>query len=169
MDLLETERLAVRHFEYEDAPFILRLLNEPSFLRNIGDKGVRTIEDARGYLADGPMASYARHGFGLWCVSLKDTGSPIGMCGLIKREILEDVDLGYALVPEAEGRGYAFEAAAAVMAHAREAFGLKRLAAVVDSDNERSIRLLGRLGFRLERMVLLVEDAPEIELYLASL
>jgi len=160
----ETARLRVRHFSLEDAAFILRLLNEPTFIQNILDKGVRTLEAAREYLRDGPMASYERHGFGLNCVELRDSRLPIGMCGLIKRDSLDDPDLGYALLPEYCSQGYAFEAASAVMATAG-GFGMRRVVAVTSADNERSIRVLTRIGFRYEGMVALYPDEPDLKLF----
>jgi len=161
MNELATERLRLRPFDLGDAAFALRLLNEPGFLRHIGDKGVRTLEDARAYLADGPLASYARHGFGLLAVVPRAGGEPLGMCGLLKRDVLPDPDVGFALLAAHEGRGYAFEAASAVLADARERLGLARIVALVAPDNARSIRLLERLGMFPEGAVRLAEgDAP---------
>jgi len=164
----DTARLRIRHFSLDDDAFILRLLNDPAFIQNIVDKGVRTLDAARDYLRLGPMASYDRHGFGLNCVELRDSRTPIGMCGLIRRETLEDPDLGYALLPEYCSKGYAFEAASAVMAQAGGEFGMRRVVAVTNADNERSIALLKRLGFRFERMVALHEGEPTLELYATS-
>ena len=163
--VLQTDRLKLRHFSVDDAPFILRLLNEPSFIQNIGDKGLRTIEDARGYITTGPRASYEKFGFGLWLVELKDTNVSIGMCGLLRRDNLEDADIGYAFLPEFWSQGYALESAAAVLSSARRDFGLKRVLAIVNSENETSIRLLHKLGFKYERMVKMSDDAPEIKLF----
>lgn len=151
MTLLETERLILREFTFDDAPFILTLLNDPSFLRFIGDKKVRTLEAARQYLTAGPMASYAQHGFGLNLVELKDSHTPIGMCGLLKREDLPDPDIGFAFLQDFRSKGLAFEAAAAVLNDARERLGLKRFLAIVMPDNEASIKLLEKLGMRFER------------------
>src|SRR5215211_8957085 len=120
MTVLETERLFLRQFTVDDAQFVLTLLNEPSFLRYIGDKKVRNIEDARQYVLNGPVASYERNGFGLYLVELKDSHTPIGMCGLIKREELPDPDIGFAFLPEFCNKGFAFEAATAVLHDARE-------------------------------------------------
>jgi len=163
--ILETPRLRVERFTLDDAEFILRLLNEPSFILNIADKGVRSLDDARAYLSDGPLAHYARHGFGLWRVSEREGGNPVGMCGLIKRDTLEDVDLGYALLPEFTGRGYAGEVARAVVEHARSRHSLGRLLAIVSPGNQRSIRLLEKLGFAFERTVCWPPDDEEVELY----
>jgi ribosomal-protein-alanine N-acetyltransferase len=162
---LETERLTLRRIGLDDAGFILDLLNEPSFLRHIGDKGVRTEDDARRHIQDGPLASYERFGFGLLLVERKDDGEPIGICGLLKREWLEDVDLGFALRPRFRGAGYAFEAASAVLAHARERLGRRRIVAITSLDNEPSIRLLARLAFRFERVARFTAEGPELHVF----
>jgi ribosomal-protein-alanine N-acetyltransferase len=166
---LETERLRLRELSQDDAEFMLRLLNEPSFIQNIGDRGVRTLDDARAYILGGPVASYERHGFGLWLVEEKDSGAPAGICGLLKRDALEDVDIGYALVPEHWSKGYALESASAVVAYARDELGLRRVVAITDVDNQRSCGLLERLGFRHERMIRLSGDAQELKLFAADL
>lgn len=163
--VLETARLALRHLEPSDAAFILRLVNEPSWLQFIGDKGVRTLDDARAYIANGPAAMIARHGFGLYLTSTKADGVPIGLCGLIKRDTLDDVDVGFAFVPESWGKGYAREAAAATLEHAQRDFGCRRVVAITSQDNERSMHLLECLGFRFERLVKLAPDAPELRLF----
>ena len=162
---LETDRLRLRPLTFGDADFIVELLNEPSFLRYIGDKGVRDQASACRYLEAGPLASYARFGFGLLCVELRPAGVPIGICGLLKRDTLEDVDVGFAFLPGYWGRGYAREAASAVLAQGRDAFGLKRIVAITSLDNEASIRLLGRLGFHFERVTRLTPDADEVKLF----
>jgi ribosomal-protein-alanine N-acetyltransferase len=165
---LETHRLRLRRLSVDDAEFVLRLLNEPSFIQNIGDRGVRTIEDARAYVLKGPVASYEKFGFGLLLLEEKETGVAVGICGLLKRDVFEDVDIGYALLPEFWSRGYALESASAVIAYAREKLGSKRVLAVVSPDNQSSIRLLNKMGFRYEKMVRLAEDAPEIKLFAAQ-
>ena|SRR5689334_1724544 len=152
MIVLETDRLILRHFNPDDAPFILALLNEPSFLRFIGDKKVRTLDDARQYISNGPIATYAQHGFGLYQVELKEAHTPIGMCGLLKREELPHPDIGFAFLPDFWNKGFAYEAAAAVLKDARERLQLDRLLAIVNPDNESSIRLLEKLGFNFEQM-----------------
>ena len=165
MTILETDRLRIRQLSAEqDAEFILKLLNEPSFIENIGDRNVRTLDDARLYIINGPLVSYDRYGFGLWAVDLKESNATIGMCGLLKREVLEHVDIGYALLPEYWSRGYAREAVAGVLAHAEQNLKLERVLAVVNPDNEKSIRLLEELGFGYERMVQLSDGAPEIQM-----
>ncbi|MDT8880561.1 GNAT family N-acetyltransferase [Halomonas saccharevitans] len=147
MKVTDTERLTIRHFEGEDADFIVRLLNDPSFIRHIADKQVRTREDAVSYLENGPMASYRTHGYGLNLVQLKGEGTPIGMCGLVKRHELEGPDLGYAFLPEFCGQGYAFEAAEAVLEQGMAEHALDSVLAVTLPDNTRSNRLLNTLGF----------------------
>ena len=163
--MLETPRLELRRFSAEDAAFILELLNDPSFLRYIGDKGVRNTADACEYIRSGPEASYERFGFGLYLVALKESGEKIGMCGLLKRETLEDVDVGFAFLPCFWAKGYAIESASAVLAHARDDFGLDRVVAITSPDNVASIKLLEKLGFRFERMARLSADAPEVKLF----
>ena len=165
LKVLETDRLVVRRLSPEDAGFIFQLLNEPSWLRFIGDKGVRTIEDARAYILNGPVEMYARLGFGLYLVELKEEGFSIGMCGLLKRDSLEDVDIGFAFLPEYWGRGYAYEAASAVMAYGSSALGLNRIVAITSVDNESSAKLLKKLGFKFEEMVKLSNDSKEIRLF----
>ena len=162
---METDRLRLRRLSPGDAEFVLRLLNEPSFIQNIGDRGVRNADDARAYILNGPVASYEKHGFGLWLVEEKESGEPVGICGLLKRDALEDVDLGYALVPEHWSKGYASESASAVMAYARAKLGLGRILAIVDAGNQGSIRLLEKIGFECEGMIRLSGDSPEVKLF----
>jgi len=166
--IIETDRLRLRILSFDDAEFILRLLNEPAFIQNIGDRGVRTLDGARAYIQTGPIASYEKFGFGLWMVETRSEAAPIGICGLLKRDVLEDVDIGYALLPEFWSQGYALESASAVMSYASEKIGLKRVVAVVNSANQSSIRLLEKLGFKYERMVRLSQDASEIKLFAAE-
>lgn len=164
MKSLETERLLIRSFQAGDAAFILRLLNEPSFIRNIGDRGVRTLSDAERYIETGPASSYVRNGFGLCLVMLKESGESIGMCGLIKRESLEDVDIGYAFLPAFWSKGYALEAAQACKQYACE-IGLARLVAIVDPQNTSSIHVLEKLGMHFEKMIRLTPDDIELKLF----
>lgn len=168
-ELLATDRLRLRRLDLDDAPFILKLVNDPSWLRFIGDKGVRNEGDARTYLAQGPIEMYARLGFGLYLVLLRESGTPIGICGLIKRESLADVDIGFAFLPEFCGHGYAHEAALAVMTHAKRDFSMRRLVAITAPGNERSIRLLRRLGMTLEESIDLPRDGGKSLLFARSL
>ena len=167
MIIAETKRLRLRKFSIKDAEFILKLVNEPSWLQYIGDRGVHSLDDARNYILSGPVASYNRFGFGLYRVELKDNKNPIGMCGLLKRDALEDVDIGFAYLPEYQGQGYAFEAASAVVALGKKLFGLIRIAAITDPENSRSIRLLEKLGFQFNRMIRLDPDDIELKLYIS--
>lgn len=162
---LQTHRLELREFTVADAEFVVRLLNQPSFIRFIGDKGVRTVDDAKNYLVNGPLESYKRYGFGLWLVELEENKRPIGMCGLLKRETLPEVDLGFAFLPEYWGRGYAFEAAAAAVVQARDVFRLPRLLAITNPDNDASVKLLNRLGFEFEKLMKLSSDAAEVKVF----
>ena len=165
MHTVETDRLVLRRLTEDDAAFILQLLNEPSFLQFIGDRGVRTLDDARAYLRNGPLASYERFGYGLLLVTRREGGLPIGMCGLLKRDTLEDADVGFAFLPAHWAKGYAFEAASAVIARGKDAFALPRVAAITQPDNRGSIRVLEKLGLRFERMIRMTADSPEIMLY----
>lgn len=159
---LSTDRLILRAFTLDDVDFIIQLLNTPGWLQFIGDRGVKTVSDAEAYLLNGPMKSYQVNGFGLSMVALKSDGRPIGMCGLIKRDMLEDVDIGYALLPEFAGQGYAFEIASATLDYAKKDLGFSRIVAITDPQNSHSIRLLEKLGLRFEKMVKLADDDKEI-------
>ena len=149
MNVAETERLRLRWLNTGDSKFILELVNEPSWIQFIGEKGVNTPQDALRYIEDGPVAMYRRAGFGLYMVELKESGEPIGICGLIKRETFKDVDLGFAFRPRFWRKGYAFESAAAVMCYGKTVLGLRRIVAILSQDNHRSSKLLEKLGFAL--------------------
>jgi RimJ/RimL family protein N-acetyltransferase len=164
--VLETERLELHEFTPDDAEFVLRIVNEPSFLRYIGDRGVRTLDDARRYIADGPVAGYARDGHGLMRVVRKSDGAAVGMCGVLKRETLPEPDIGFSFLPEHWSQGYALESARAVMRHARGTLRLGRILAITTKDNEPSMRLLGKLGFRFERMMPV--GAEELRLFVSE-
>ena len=165
MIILETERLTLRQLSPDDAPFILELLNEPSFIRYIGDKGVRNLDDARNYIVNGPVASYELHGFGLYLVELKSDHTPIGICGVLKRDTLSAPDVGFAFLPAYWKLGYAFESAKAVMIHAREVLGMNRILAITSPDNKASEKLLGKIGLRFCKLTKLSEDASEVKLF----
>jgi len=166
---LETPRLRLREFSIADAPFILRQLNEPSFIENIADRGVRDLQQATVYLENGPISSYRAHGFGLWAVVEKHRCEIIGMCGLVKRPHLEHPDLGYAFLPEHFGQGYAFEAAHACLYVAKQQFRLETLLAIVNIENAASRKLLEKLGFHYERMMAMHENEPELCVYQCEL
>jgi RimJ/RimL family protein N-acetyltransferase len=165
MNLIETERLLLRELSKDDAAFILGLLNQPSFIHYIGDRGVRTLEDARQYIFKGAVASYERFGFGLYLTLLKEGGVPIGICGLVKRDSLKDADVGFAFLPQYWSKGYAFESASAVLAYARNTLGLKRVLGITTPENKDSIHVLEKIGLKFERMIRLSEDDVELKLY----
>jgi [ribosomal protein S5]-alanine N-acetyltransferase len=162
--VIQTTRLVLRQLELSDADFILELLNEADFVRFIGDKGVRTLDTAREYILKGPLESYARHGFGLYATCLFD-GTPLGICGLVKREGLADVDVGFAFLSRYRSKGYAVESAAAVLAHARRVLRLPRIVAITSPENAASIAVLERIGLKFERTVRLAAHSPELKLF----
>jgi [ribosomal protein S5]-alanine N-acetyltransferase len=162
MNVIQTERLVLRQIELHDAAFILELLNDAAFLRFIGDKGVRTLGDAREYILEGPIDSYLRHGFGLYAACLLD-GTPIGMCGLVKRDGL--VDVGFAFLSRYRSKGYASESAAAVLLHARQMLRLQRIVAITSPDNWGSIAVLEKIGLKFEGMIKLAEHDSEVKLF----
>ena len=162
---LQTQRLLLRQFTVDDADFILTLLNEPSFLRYIGDKKVRNLDDARQYILNGPVATYERYGFGLCLIELRESKTPIGMCGLLKREELPDPDIGFALLPDFWKQGFAFEASSAVLNDASERLKLERILAITSLDNDASIDLLQRLGFTFEGIKKLAPDREPVRLF----
>jgi ribosomal-protein-alanine N-acetyltransferase len=163
--IAKTARLRLRRFTADDSAFIVELLNDPAWIRYIGDKHIGTLDDATRYLENGPIAMYERAGFGLYAVELRQNGETIGMCGLIKRDALDDVDLGFAFLPQFRGNGYALEAASAAVSFGTRSLGLRRIVAIVSRDNDRSIRLLAKLGFRFESTVRLLQDEQELLLY----
>ena len=166
MNVLETQRLTLRRLDFSDAPFILELVNDADWLRHIGDKNVHDLDGARRYLAEGPLAMYAQRGHGLWLAALRD-GTPLGLCGLLKRDSLEHVDLGYALLPQYRGHGYAREAAAACLAYGFEVLRLPRIVAITSQDNDASGRVLESIGLRFERLTP-APDGRELKLYAAA-
>ena len=157
MIVCTSERLQLRHLVDSDAAFILELLTDPDFIRNIGDRGVSSLETAREYIATVPRASYGRFGFGLFLVQLQDPAVPIGICGLLKRDSHPDVEIGFAYLPAFRGMGYAFEAAAAVLKFAKQSLRLDRIIALTAPDNHASMRVLEKLGFEFQGMVHLRE------------
>jgi len=161
VNVLSTSRLSLRRLDEGDAAFIVELMNDPDWLRFIGDRGVRTLDDARDYIATGPGAMYARHGYGLYAVERRNEPGPIGICGLVRRDWLEDADLGFAFLPAFRGAGYAREAAAATLEHAKDDLGLHRVLAIVSPENEASVRLLAKLGMTFQRMDRPAPDAAE--------
>jgi RimJ/RimL family protein N-acetyltransferase len=165
MNIIETERLILREFTLDDSAFMLNLLNQPSFIQFIGDRGVRTMDDARKMILTRYLEAYTRLGFGIYLTLLKEDQTPIGICGLIKRDELEDVDIGYAFLPQYWSKGYAFESASAVLTYARNVLEIKRVLGITTMDNHSSIRVLEKLGFKFQRMVKLSEDNVELKLF----
>jgi RimJ/RimL family protein N-acetyltransferase len=163
--VLETDRLVLRHLTLNDAPFIVELLTQPSFLRFIGDRGVKDKQTARQYLLKGPIASYEKHGFGLNLVFLKESGDPLGICGLLRRDTLPDVDVGFAFLPAHWRRGYAKEAASAMVDHGHRVHGLRRIVAITSPDNVASIGVLEKIGLKFETLTRLGEDPREVRLF----
>lgn len=163
--ILKTERLIIRKLTFDDSIFIVKLLNSPGWLRYIGDRGVRTGEDAKGYLQNGPLLSYEKNGFGLYLVALLETGESIGICGILKRDSLDHPDLGYSLLPEFMGKGYAYEATDAVVKYAREKLRIETLLAITIPENATSIKLLGKLGMKFHGMVKSPEGKENLNLY----
>lgn len=165
MTVLETPRLLLRHFTADDAEFILRLVNEPAFIANIGDRGIRTVPEAASYLTDGPIASYEAHGHGLYLVALKESDQAIGICGLLKRIQFADIDVGYAFLPEFWRRGFAFESAAGVLEYARTALKVEKILALVSPENRASISLLEKLDFEFSELRQMKDDGLPTAIY----
>jgi RimJ/RimL family protein N-acetyltransferase len=165
MDILQSARLRLRTIAPDDAPFYLELVNDPAFIEHIGDRGIRTLDEARRAVVDGPVAMQDKRGHSLYVVELKETGAPIGMCGLIKRDTLPDVDIGYAYLPQYRGCGYAFEAGQAVLAYA-PTIGITRVAAITSPGNVASNQLLRKLGLRFDRFDHLTPEDAGTNVYL---
>ncbi|EJQ46424.1 hypothetical protein IEE_01923 [Bacillus cereus BAG5X1-1] len=153
MIVLETERLTLRWFDIKDAPFILELVNDPAWIQFIGDKGVKNLEDAKNYILNGPVDMYNKTGFGLYLVERKEDLTPLGMCGLIKRDSLEDVDIGFAFLEKFRSKGYGYESAAAVIEYGVQKLGMKRIVAITSIDNTVSGKLLEKVGLRFEKII----------------
>lgn len=165
MIVLETDRLVLRYLTVGDADFVLRLANDPSFIRTIGDRGIRSVEQAANYLLDGPISSYRHHGHGPYLVELKTTSAPIGLCGLLQRVQFEDADLGYALLPDFWRQGLAFEAASAVLGYGYQSLELARTLGLVAPDNIPSIGLLEKLGFQFSELRQMKPDSLPTAVY----
>lgn len=163
--IIETERLHIRPFVLEDAPFIIALTNSPGWIEFIGDRNIKTEEQAHAYLENGPMKSYEVNGYGLSMVELKQDKTPIGMCGIINRDTLEHPDIGFALLPEFMGQGYADEMAHAVMEHAEEELKLPVVLAITLPNNTKSIRLLEKIGLRFVQPFRYPDSTEELLLY----
>lgn len=170
--ILQTTRLTLREFTYDDTDFIQHLVNTPEWLQFIGERNVKSEEDAIAYLDNGPLKSYAENGFGLWLVELTESGIPIGMCGLIRRETLDHVDIGFAMLPDYAGKGYGFEIASATLLYAVSELKLKTVLAITAPLNVASIKLLTKTGLRFvktiqsdgETLLLFSTDKPKAEI-----
>lgn len=165
MKTLATERLILNQITLDDAETLLEVLNEPPFIRFVADRGVRTPEQAAAYIAEKMLPSFEKYGFGFYVVTLKETGEPVGICGLIKRDALDDVDIGFSILERHWRRGYAFEAASAVMDYAKRVLRLPRVVGITAPDNEKSGKLLEKLGLRYERTIQVPGFANESRLF----
>ena len=165
MKILETERTILRELTADDAEFMLDLLNQPSFIKYIGDRNVRSVGESREFIETRYRASYAQHGFGLYAVELKETGEVIGINGFVKRDSLPDADIGFAFLPQFERHGYAFESAKAVLEYGRNVLNFERVLAITSQDNESSGRLLEKLGFAFESLIEQPPDTEKLKLF----
>jgi RimJ/RimL family protein N-acetyltransferase len=167
LKILETPRLTLRHVVADDAAFVLNLLNQPSFIKYIADRGVRTLDQAREYIETRFTKSYRDHDLGLYLVELKEDQTPVGLCGLVVRETLPHPDIGFAFLPEFWSKGYAFESAEAVRNYARDTLGITRLLAITSKDNESSGRLLEKIGLRFQKLI--IQGDEELKLFAMDL
>ena len=165
MKILETERTIIREVCADDAAFIFDLLNQPSFIKYIGDRNVRSIEQAGEYIESRFLESYKQFGFGMWAVESKESNHPIGICGFVKRDSLPDADIGFAFLPQFEKRGYAFESAVAALEYGRDDLNFGRVLAITSRDNDDSVRLLEKLKFKYERLIKLPHVDEELKLF----
>lgn len=165
MKILETERTILREVTKDDAEFILDLLNQPSFIKYIGDRNVREIAGAVEYIESRFVGSYRQFGFGMWAVESKETGAPVGICGFVRRDSLPDADIGFAFLPQYCSQGYAFESADAVMKYGRDVLGFERILAITSQDNETSARLLEKINFKFESRIKLPHETEELKLF----
>ncbi len=163
--LLETERLIIRKLTLDDASFFFELVNDPDWIRFIGDRNVQTIDDAKDYLQNRIFKSYEDSGFGFYAVVLKSTNEVVGITGFVDRDELEDVDVGFAFLPKGRGKGYAFESTQALMEYGIKTLKFKKVLAIANNDNERSHNLLKKLGFVFEKYVKLYDEEDEISLF----
>lgn len=163
--VLHTERLELRWLTPDDAPLMLAVWNDPAFIRHVADRGIRNLEQARAALEGGPLKLYADYGYGPFRVRRRNDGADLGICGLFRREGLDEPDIGFAILPDFCGRGFAFEASAAVLDHARDALKLSCVTAIVSPQNEASIGLLEKLGLHYERPIRMPADDHDVSLY----
>ncbi|MFC4722651.1 GNAT family N-acetyltransferase [Geojedonia litorea] len=170
MPIIETDRLVISKFTLHDAKFFLELVNSPNWIKYIGDRNTKTLKDSKERIKNGHLKSYKENGFGFYKLLLKnESNKPIGTCGLIKRESLDDVDLGFAMLPDYEGKGYGFEASVAILNLGKEKFNLNRITAITLPTNQNSIKLLEKLGLSYEKKVIPFEDGVELLLFAKDL
>ncbi len=170
MPVAKTDRLIISKFTLKDAPFFLELANSPNWIKYIGDRNLKTVKDAEEYIKNGTLKSYSEFGFGFYKLQLKDKNlKSIGTCGLIKRETLDDVDIGFAMLPEFENKGYGYESSLAILELAQHTFKLKRIAAITLAVNKNSIKLIKKLGLCFEKKVKPFEDDDELLLFVKDL
>lgn len=163
--LFETERLKLRELTLDDTSFITELVNSEGWLRYIGDRNIKTKAQAQAYLENGPIKSYRENGFGLWLVELKEDKTPIGMCGILKRDQLEHPDIGFAFLPAFTGKGFAFEAAGATMRYANGKLNLSDICAIVMPENKSSVKLLEKIGMKYSKPFRFPDGKEELALY----
>lgn len=163
--ILETERLRLREFTLNDTAFIIELLNSPGWLQFIGNRNVNTNEQAMAYIVNGPLKSYKGNGYGLWLVERKENGKSIGMCGIINREYLDNPDIGFALLPGDQGNGYALEIVKATMKYARQQLQISKMDAITIAENERSIRILEKIGLRFSKTFCFPDSKDALLIY----
>ena len=165
MKILETERTILREVIADDAEFVLDLLNQPSFIKYIGDRNVRTVDEARDYIESRFASSYQKFNYGMWAVELKESATLIGLCGFVRRDTLPDADIGFAFLPQFEKKGFAYESAAATMKYGQNVQKLPRVLAITSKDNFSSQKLLDKIGLKFERLISLSDDAEELKLF----
>lgn len=161
----ETGRLRLKRLTLDDAGLMLAIWNDPAFIRHVGDRGIRTLDQARTTLEESAFRLYSEYGYGPYRVALKTDDTAVGICGLFRREGLDEPDIGFSTLPEHCGRGYAYEAACAVIEHARKDLGLQRLTAIVSPENGPSLSLIHKLGFAFERMHRMAGDEDDVAIY----
>ena len=169
MIVAETQRLLISKFTIADAPFFLELVNTPHWIKYIGDRNIKTIAQAEQRIINGHIKSYETHGFGFYKLTLKENNKAIGTCGLIKRETLEHVDIGFAFLPDYEGKGFGFESSNALLKLAKDQFKLETILAITLATNKPSINLLEKLGLSFQKMVKPFEDDEELLLFAKNL
>ena len=166
---LETDRLVLTRLTLEDAPLMLSVWNDPAFIRYVGDRGIRTLAEARSALRDGALKLYADYGYGPYRMCRKTDGDSVGICGLFRRDGLEDTDIGFSTLPHYCGQGFGYEAACAVIEHARVDARLSRLTALVSPENAASVRLIEKLGLIFEKMIRMPGEDSDVCLYAMQL